>query len=119
MCEWLRNLRLRNLCSRTILDEEFLHSLPQKIPKMQWIWDGHVCLCRETCHRLGYPPSSPRPFRTARYLETLESHKEVRCSRLERVDNGIIRAWTDDMIGAAGSNPELSLNFKGVEAYFA
>lgn len=75
-------------------------------------------MCRETCHRLGYPPSLPRPFHTAPYLKTLESHEEVRCSRLERVDNGIIRAWADDMIRAAGSSPELSLNFMGVKGYF-
>ena len=116
-CEWLRNLRLRNLCARTILDEEFLYSLPQNIPKMQWNWDGQVYLCRETCRRLGYPLSPPRPFHTAPYPKNPEGRGEVMCSRLEHLNHGIVRAWADDMIRAAGSSPELSLNFKGVEAY--
>jgi hypothetical protein len=81
---------------------------------MQWNWDGQVYLCRETCDRLGYPRSPPRPFHTASCPKT----PEVMCSSLERLDNGIIRAWADDMIRSAGSSPELGLNFKGVEAYF-
>ena len=118
-CKSLKYLWLRNFCSRTKPDENFLYRLPRILSPITWEWTGELELRRDTCKRLGYsqppkPVNNRKPDNRRGGVIMIQS-----CGNRIDLEDSVVREWRNRMIRAAGSHPDLVLNFDKVKAFIS